>query len=134
MKILLVDDEPLARQRLRRLLEKLRPDAVLLEAASGDEALAVLAREEPSLLLLDIRMPGIDGLAVAAELDRLPQPPAVVFCTAYDEYALEAGCASGLKGYREWLYAHIPPEDVEAKRRDYYTPEEIDAWVEANGG
>ncbi len=90
MKILLVDDEPLARQRLRRLLEKLRPDAVLLEAASGDEALAVLAREEPSLLLLDIRMPGIDGLAVAAELDRLPQPPAVVFCTAYDEYALEA--------------------------------------------
>ncbi len=90
MKILLVDDEPLARQRLQRLLLKLRPDAVILEAASGDEALAVLAREEPSLLLLDIRMPGMDGMAVAAELDRLPQPPAVVFCTAYDEYALEA--------------------------------------------
>ncbi|MEQ9465197.1 MAG: LytTR family DNA-binding domain-containing protein [Haliea sp.] len=90
MKILLVDDEPLARQRLQRLLQKLRPDAVVLEAGSGDEALAVLAREEPSLLLLDIRMPGMDGMAVAAELDRLPQPPAIVFCTAYDEYALEA--------------------------------------------
>ncbi len=90
MKILLVDDERLARERLRRLLGKLRPDATVLEAASGDEALAVLAREEPSLLLLDIRMPGMDGMAVAAELDRLPQPPAVIFCTAYDEYALEA--------------------------------------------
>jgi two-component system, LytTR family, response regulator AlgR len=90
MKILLVDDEALARERLRRLLGKLRPDAVLLEAASGDEALALLAREEPSLLLLDIRMPGMDGMEVAAELDRLPQPPAVIFCTAYEEYALEA--------------------------------------------
>ncbi|MDO8861789.1 LytTR family DNA-binding domain-containing protein [Haliea sp. E1-2-M8] len=90
MKILLVDDEALARERLRRLLGKLRPDAAVLEAASGDEALALLAREEPSLLLLDIRMPGMDGMGVAAELDRLPQPPAVIFCTAYDEYALEA--------------------------------------------
>ncbi|MFO7551909.1 MAG: LytTR family DNA-binding domain-containing protein [Haliea sp.] len=90
MKIMLVDDEVLARERLRRLLGKLRPDAVVLEAASGDEALAVLAREQPSLLLLDIRMPGLDGIAVAAELDRLPQPPAVIFCTAYDKYALDA--------------------------------------------
>lgn len=90
MKILLVDDEALARERLRRLLGKLRPEATVLEAASGDEALALLAREEPSLLLLDIRMPGMDGMAVAAELGRLPQPPAVIFCTAYDEYALEA--------------------------------------------
>lgn len=90
MKILLVDDEALARERLRRLLGKLRPDATVLEAASGPEALAVLARQEPSLLLLDIRLPGMDGVAVAAELDRLPQPPAVIFCTAYDEYALAA--------------------------------------------
>lgn len=90
MKILLVDDEALARERLRRLLGKLRPDATVLEAASGDDALAVLAQQEPSLLLLDIRMPGMDGMAVAAQLDRLPQAPAVIFCTAYDEYALEA--------------------------------------------
>lgn len=87
---MLVDDEALARDRLRRLLRKLRPDATVLEAGSGDEALALLAHEEPSLLLLDIRMPGMDGIAVAAELDRLPQPAAVIFCTAYDEYALEA--------------------------------------------
>ncbi|PLW84155.1 DNA-binding response regulator [Kineobactrum sediminis] len=90
MKILLVDDEALARQRLLRLLARLRPDAVLLEASSGEEALALLVREQPALLLLDIRMPGIDGMEVAARLDTLAQPPAVIFCTAYEEHALEA--------------------------------------------
>lgn len=90
MKILLVDDELLARERLRRLLSKLRPEATVLEAASGTEALAVLAREEPALLLLDVRMPGMDGMAVASQLEQLPQPPAVIFCTASDEHALEA--------------------------------------------
>jgi two-component system, LytTR family, response regulator AlgR len=90
LKILLVDDELLARERLRRLLSKLRPDATVLEAASGAEALAVLAQEEPALILLDVRMPGMDGIAVASQLERLPQPPAVIFCTASDEHALEA--------------------------------------------
>jgi len=90
LKILLVDDELLARQRLRRLLSKLRPEATVLEAASGTEALAVLAQEEPALLLLDVRMPGMDGIAVASQLEQLPQPPAVIFCTASDEHALEA--------------------------------------------
>jgi two-component system, LytTR family, response regulator AlgR len=90
LKILLVDDELLARERLRRLLSKLRPDATVLEAASGAEALAVLACEEPALILLDVRMPGMDGIAVASQLERLPQPPAVIFCTASDEHALEA--------------------------------------------
>ena len=50
-----------------------------------------------------------------------------------DEYALDLGCANGLKAYREWLYTHIPAEDVEQKRYDYFTPEEIDAWVADNG-
>jgi two-component system response regulator AlgR len=90
MKILLVDDEPLARDRLRRLLQRLRPEAEVIEAGSGEAALALLAREDPSLVLLDVRMPGMDGIEVAAALDRLPAPPAVIFCTAYDEYALDA--------------------------------------------
>ncbi|QIB65255.1 LytR/AlgR family response regulator transcription factor [Kineobactrum salinum] len=90
MKILVVDDEPLARDRLLRLLQKLRPEATVLQAGSGEQALIMLAREQPSLLLLDIRMPGLDGIAVAVQLDALPQPPALIFCTAYDEYALEA--------------------------------------------
>ena len=90
MKILLVDDEPLARDRLLRLLRKVQPDAETLQASSGAAALKIVRDAAPDLVLLDIRMPGIDGIQVATELDSLEQAPAVIFCTAYDEYALEA--------------------------------------------
>ena len=90
MKILVVDDEPLARERLMRLLTDLRPQAELLEAGHGQQALEMVAAQQPELCLLDIRMPGMDGLEVAAALQNLDQPPAVIFCTAYDDYALEA--------------------------------------------
>lgn len=90
MKILVVDDEPLARERLLRLLGKLRPEAELIEAGDGQHAIAAVEKHAPDLVLLDIRMPGMDGLAVAEILDATPCPPAVVFCTAYDEYALQA--------------------------------------------
>jgi two-component system response regulator AlgR len=90
VKILVVDDEALARERLQRLLAKLRPEAQCLQAASGEEALALVAEHGPDVLLLDIRMPGMDGIEVATHLDSLQRPPAVIFCTAYDEYALEA--------------------------------------------
>lgn len=90
MKILLVDDEPLARERLARLVVRLQPDAECLEASSGEEALELVQQSAPDLLLLDIRMPGMDGIEVATHLDTLESPPAVIFCTAYDEYALQA--------------------------------------------
>jgi two-component system response regulator AlgR len=90
MKILVVDDEPLARGRLIRLLETLVPEAEVAEAGDGKQALAQVAALQPDLLLLDIRMPGMDGLAVAGELQKMEQPPAVIFCTAYDSYALDA--------------------------------------------
>lgn len=90
MKILVVDDEVLARQRLLRLLPRVQPGARLLEAADGREALDLVARESPDLLLLDIRMPQLDGVAVARELLMRDEAPALIFCTAYDEYALEA--------------------------------------------
>jgi two-component system response regulator AlgR len=90
MKILVVDDEPLARQRLLRLLAVLEPEAQVAEAGDGKQALAQVAKLQPDLLLLDIRMPGMDGLKVASELQKLEQPPAIIFCTAYDNYALEA--------------------------------------------
>ena len=90
MKILVVDDEPLARERLLRLLARIQPSATCLHAADGVEAMAQVVAENPDLVLLDIRMPGKDGIEVATELDQLDSPPAVVFCTAYDEYALQA--------------------------------------------
>lgn len=90
MKILVVDDEVLARERLLRLVGKLRPDARCWQAGSGEQALELVEIHDPDLMLLDIRMPGMDGIELAARLDALEQPPAVIFCTAYDEYALQA--------------------------------------------
>jgi len=90
VKILVVDDETLARERLLRLLGRLRPGARCLEAADGEQALALVNSENPDLLLLDIRMPGLDGIEVATRLDAMASPPAIIFCTAYDEYALQA--------------------------------------------
>lgn len=90
MKVLVVDDESLARERLVRLLAKLAPDAQCLLAEGGEQALQLVHSEAPDLMLLDIRMPGIDGIEVAARVAGLEQPPAVIFCTAYDEHALEA--------------------------------------------
>ncbi|WP_439102293.1 LytR/AlgR family response regulator transcription factor [Congregibacter sp.] len=90
MKIVVVDDEPLARQRLLRLLQRLRPEAQCFEADNGLEALALVRAEQPQIVLLDIRMPEMDGVEVAGHLLDEPAAPAVIFCTAYDEYALAA--------------------------------------------
>jgi two-component system response regulator AlgR len=90
VKLLLVDDESLARQRLRRLLERLRPDAEIFEAADGESALALVSEQSPDLLFLDISMPGMSGVDVARALLEVERAPAVIFCTAYDEYALDA--------------------------------------------
>ncbi len=90
MNILIVDDEPLARGRLRALVGEIQPEAVITEAASGTEALARITGEPPDVVLLDIRMPGMDGLEVARHLKGLEEPPAVIFTTAYDSHALAA--------------------------------------------
>lgn len=89
-RILIADDEPLARDRLRRLVEGLPGYSVCGEAADGDLALQAVAELEPDIVLLDIRMPRADGMDVAAQLSQLERPPAVIFCTAYDHYALQA--------------------------------------------
>jgi len=90
MKILIVDDEPLARQRLRRLLQKQNDCEIVGEAVNGADALEKTQQLSPDLLLLDIRMPGMDGLEAARHLDLLENPPAIIFTTAFNEYALEA--------------------------------------------
>jgi two-component system, LytTR family, response regulator AlgR len=90
LKVLIVDDEPPARERLRSLLGEIPEVAVVGEAVSGAEALALTHDLSPDIVLLDVRMPGMDGLEAARHLNVLEEPPAVIFTTAYDEYAVEA--------------------------------------------
>jgi two-component system response regulator AlgR len=90
LRALIVDDEAPARERLRRLLEELDDVAVIGEAANGAEALERCASLDPDVVLLDVRMPGMDGIEAARHLGALEEPPAVIFTTAYDEYALAA--------------------------------------------
>ncbi|HEX7080937.1 MAG TPA: LytTR family DNA-binding domain-containing protein [Gammaproteobacteria bacterium] len=90
MEVLIVDDEPPARERLERLIGELDGFRVAGSCASGLEALAEVARLKPAIVLLDIRMPGMTGIEAARHLSALAAPPAVVFTTAYDQYALEA--------------------------------------------
>lgn len=90
IKALVVDDEPLAREELSYLLAETGRVEVAGTAANGEEALAAAAALRPDCVFLDVQMPGLDGFAVAAHLAELPHPPAVVFVTAYDEYALRA--------------------------------------------
>jgi two-component system response regulator AlgR len=90
LKVIIADDEPLARERLRGLLAEQADVDVVAEAADGHAALHACAEHAPDLVLLDIAMPGIDGLEAARHLAAFEPRPAVVFCTAYDVHALSA--------------------------------------------
>jgi len=90
MRVLIVDDEPLARERLRRLLAAHPQFDCVGEARDGAEALEKNTELTPDLLLLDIDMPGMNGLEVAERLREKPMPPAVIFVTAHPEHALAA--------------------------------------------
>lgn len=97
LRLLVVDDEPPARARLRRLLAALPGVQVVGEAGSGLQALALAESLRPDALLLDVQMPELSGLDVAASLpDAAQGGPAVVFVTAYDDYALPAFDAAAL--------------------------------------
>jgi two-component system response regulator AlgR len=90
MRVLIVDDEPPARERLRSMLAEAGDFEVAGEAGHGEQAIDLVDKLMPDIVLLDVRMPGIDGLEVARHLAALPEPPAVIFTTAFDEYALQA--------------------------------------------
>lgn len=90
MNVLIVDDEPPARTRLRQLLEDSGEHVVVGEAQNGQEALELSARLAPDVILLDISMPGINGIETAHHLNALEKPPCVIFTTAYDRYAVDA--------------------------------------------
>ena len=124
MRVLIVDDEAPARNRLRRILGEIPGVEVVGEAGSGTEAVRLVEQVEPDLLFLDIQMPGLDGFGVLAEL---PAPPLVIFVTAFDEHAVRAfeigSCDYLLKPYPRERVAQalerarrqLPPEQPDWK-------------------
>ena len=90
LKVLIADDEPLAAERLQLLLARCHGIDMVGTASDGDSAVRMTEALKPDLLLLDIAMPGLDGIEVARALSRLARSPAVVFVTAYDQFAVAA--------------------------------------------
>ncbi len=90
LKILIIDDEAPARNRLRRMLSNLPEVQVAGEASTGQEALRMIPLNQPDVLLLDISMPGLNGMELARMLRKTESAPAVIFCTAWSDQALEA--------------------------------------------
>ena len=90
LKLLIADDEPLAAERLAKLVEKQDDITLVGVARDGQEALDLSDREQPDLILLDIAMPGLDGIEVARALGKSAHRPAIIFITAFDQFAVAA--------------------------------------------
>lgn len=90
LNILIADDEAPARNRLRDLLTDIGSISILAEARNGREALQLGDELQPDIVLLDIRMPEMDGIEAAQHLQKLAKPPAIIFTTAFDHYAIQA--------------------------------------------
>ncbi|HEY7896735.1 MAG TPA: LytTR family DNA-binding domain-containing protein [Gemmatimonadaceae bacterium] len=86
----IADDEPLARERLRTMLQAHPEFTIAAECATGPETVDAILAHTPDLLFLDIKMPVLNGIEVLDALDELKRPPAIVFVTAFDEYAVKA--------------------------------------------
>ena len=97
MRIVVCDDEPLARERLVRIVRESGHE-VVAQATTGAEAIVAVKTEQPDVILLDIRMPEMDGVRCAQLLNELEHPPAIIFVTAYDHYAIAAFKANAI-GY-----------------------------------
>ncbi|MFZ7096721.1 LytR/AlgR family response regulator transcription factor [Luteimonas dalianensis] len=110
MKVVIADDEPLARERLRTLLAAQDGVELVAEVGDGHAALHAVAEHDADLVLLDIAMPGIDGLEAARHLAAFEPRPAVVFCTAYDAHALSAFEAAAV----DYLVKPVRPERLQA--------------------
>ena len=90
MNVLIVDDEQLARQRLKKLLSDTSGYQIIGEANNGEDALRKTQASNPDVVLMDIRMPGMDGIEAASYINRLDKPPAIIFTTAFSDHALQA--------------------------------------------
>ncbi|PZG17359.1 response regulator transcription factor [Nonomuraea aridisoli] len=110
IKVLVADDDPMVRRHLRTILASTGEIEVVAEAEDGAEAVEAVLRTAPDVVLMDIRMPGVDGITATAEIARMSSPPAVVALTTFDSdahvlRALEAGAGG-------FLVKSTPPEDL----------------------
>jgi two-component system LytT family response regulator len=107
MRALIVDDEPLARRELRRLLVSFPEVEIVGEASDVDEARDSIEALTPDIVFLDVQMPGGTGFDLLAQLDRMPR---IIFTTAYDQYAVKAFDVSAL----DYLLKPIEPDRLAA--------------------
>lgn len=122
MNVLIVDDETLAREHLSRLLNAVGGYTPLEPAAThGEEALSLIESLKPDVVLLDIQMPGLDGLQVAAKLCERELPPAVVFCVAPDEFSIQALQDSGVS----YVLKPVSAETLTAALKDAHRPNRV---------
>ncbi len=117
MKILITDDEPLARQRLERMISQIGEHEIL-QAENGLEAVNLCNKHRFDLVLLDIRMPEMDGLEAALHLLKLDEKPAIAFVTAYDEHALQAFKVNAV----DYLLKPAKADDIAALIERLQTP------------
>ena len=109
MKVLIVDDEAPARDRLTHMVSSMTDMEMSGHAANGLEAVRMVQDSHPDVVLMDIRMPGMDGLEAARHLSEMDEPPAIIFTTAYSEHALEAYDANAV----DYLVKPIRQEKLE---------------------
>lgn len=109
LRTLIVDDEPLAVERLQILCAQIDAISLVGAASDGEAAIRLIAALSPDLVLLDIAMPGLDGMAVAQAIDGRARPPAIVFCTAFDEFAVAAFDVAAV----DYLLKPVTPERLD---------------------
>ncbi len=109
MKVLIVDDEAPARDRLIHMVSSINSMETSGQASNGLEAVQMVQDSQPDVVLMDIRMPGMDGLEAARHLSEMGEPPAIIFTTAYSEHALEAYDANAV----DYLVKPIRQEKLE---------------------
>lgn len=125
MKVLIVDDEVLARARLKELLANINGVEIIGESSNGLEAFNLCARLAPDIVLMDIRMPGMDGIQAARQMAILDLAPSVIFTTAFGEYALEAFEANAV----DYLLKPIRIDRLERalEKANRLTPKQLEA-------
>lgn len=130
LNILIVDDEAPARSRLRELLADVCGVTLIAEAKNGKDALTRANETHPDVVLLDIRMPEMDGIEVAQHLQKLAAPPAIIFTTAFDNYAMQAFEINAV----DYLLKPIRSERLQAalQKARALLPSQLDALTKLN--